>query len=275
MLSNFIKYNLTAITLFATGTLSAQTVELDSAVDWSMFYVGLIEGYSWGLSDVSTRTSYVPTSYFGVSDVAQINGNGSSTLNPNSFTSGLLVGVNYQMGRLVLGTEMDFGSFQMSSSHNTTVGYQSVPPYTFNINSVINTDWLFMARPRIGLAVKKALVYVTSGLALTNLRTKSTFSDNYTNPPPSNAFESATASMTKVGWTVGGGLQIALSNHWALKAEYLYADFGRVSYSGELSLSPAYLAVADPPIAPPSPLNHSANLTANIVRLGLNYKLNI
>jgi outer membrane immunogenic protein len=36
---------------------------------------------------------------------------------------------------------------------------------------------------------------------------------------------------TKVGWTVGGGAELAIADHFILKAEALYFDLGDVSVS--------------------------------------------
>ncbi len=64
------------------------------------------------------------------------------------------------------------------------------------------------------------------------------------------------------GWTVGGGLEAHLVGNWTAKAEYLYMDFGFLS------------------IAPASPVDGAAatainpRLTDNILRAGINYKLN-
>jgi outer membrane immunogenic protein len=58
-----------------------------------------------------------------------------------------------------------------------------------------------------------------------------------------------------VGWTIGGGVEFAATDNITLKAEYLYADFGKASFAG-----PAGLAAAD------------VTTKASIVRTGVNFK---
>src|SRR5262249_16957325 len=65
------------------------------------------------------------------------------------------------------------------------------------------------------------------------------------------------------GWTVGAGLEARLFGNVTGKVEYLYMDFGTVS-----------TAVANPFNATPISLTSSAHSTDNIVRAGLNYKIN-
>jgi outer membrane immunogenic protein len=40
-----------------------------------------------------------------------------------------------------------------------------------------------------------------------------------------------TNSATRLGWTVGGGIETALWGHWLARAEYRYADFGAPSFT--------------------------------------------
>ena len=41
--------------------------------------------------------------------------------------------------------------------------------------------------------------------------------------------EQETASETRTGWTVGGGIEWAFWNNWSMKAEFDYYDFGTSS----------------------------------------------
>jgi outer membrane immunogenic protein len=80
--------------------------------------------------------------------------------------------------------------------------------------------------------------YVTGGVAFGNL----------------NTCENVTCSNDiHTGGTVGGGIEVKLMANWSAKVEYLYADLGRHS---------AYFFVVP----------HTATLTENIARVGLNHK---
>jgi outer membrane immunogenic protein len=58
---------------------------------------------------------------------------------------------------------------------------------------------------------------------------------------------------TGEGWTIGGGLEYALTNHWTVRTEYLYADLGKTTFTQ-------------------SGFNVGVKTTENIVRAGLSYK---
>ena len=36
---------------------------------------------------------------------------------------------------------------------------------------------------------------------------------------------------TRLGWTIGGGLETALGHHWLARAEYRFADFGTSTHT--------------------------------------------
>ncbi len=79
--------------------------------------------------------------------------------------------------------------------------------------------------------------------------------------PVSAAFSN---SSTRVGWTVGGGLEGAVGGNWTAKIEYLYMDLGNVSGS-----------FVTPIVAPSGALvtsRYSSHITDNILRVGVNYK---
>ena len=96
---------------------------------------------------------------------------------------------------------------------------------------------------------------------MTNIRYKENFFD--TPPFPFGDIESSSVSSTRAGWTVGGGVEYALSNQWSAKLEYLYADFGSVSTTGtDIFIGLPYTTFA-----------HNVDLRTNIVRGGINYKL--
>ena len=67
-------------------------------------------------------------------------------------------------------------------------------------------------RGRLGVASRRVLVYATGGVSFAAYDTKA---------------GGANATHTRVGPTVGGGIEYALLNTLSLRAEYRYTDFGR------------------------------------------------
>lgn len=243
------------------------------AYSYQGFYAGINGGYATSQSKTKTTTSFVPNSYFFQSDIVQIANAGNKTLSMSHLTGGLEGGYNYLYQRILLGAEVDFESMSASSSYANTMIYQSAPPFTFTMSTKTSTNWLFTLRPRIGYVLtNNILLYVTGGLAVTQLTTYQSFSDNYVAPPPTNAAEHSGKTQNQIGWVAGGGVEYPVAEHVSIKAEYLYAEFGNVNSSGQLYINPAYLALFAPPLNRQAPLNHTANLTDKIVRVGVNYK---
>jgi outer membrane immunogenic protein len=118
--------------------------------------------------------------------------------------AGGTAGFNWQLGRGVLGLESDL---DWSSLHGTSTAL--CPGCT------TNNDWLATVRGRAGLAFDRFMPYVTGGLAVGDIRaTAPGFPGNRD---------------TNAGWTVGAGLEYALTNNWSAKAEYLHVDLGKLN----------------------------------------------
>jgi outer membrane immunogenic protein len=246
---------------------------LPMAYDWTGFYAGLNAGGAWGRSDPSTTVGCPATGYF-CTPVAfatngpQIAGVASGSKNSSGFTGGAQVGYNWQAGNIVYGLEGDFGSFHLQGSTGGTALYSTgAPGRSFTVGTSYQTDWLATARGRLGWAFSNFLLYGTGGLAITELKVSNSFTDNVVIAGASGAIENASDSAVRVGWTVGAGAEWALSSHWAIKAEYLYADFGgRITANGTIINPGTTYAGRSNPIAT------SANVTAQVARVGVDYK---
>lgn len=158
---------------------------------------------------------------------------GGPTQRLQGLLGGVQVGYNHDLGGVVLGLE---GDLQLSGvKHTAALGASSG---TFSI------DQFGTLRGRVGLAADRFLPYVTGGLAVANNHIAiSGVGVNYDE------------SKVSVGWTIGGGVEFAATDNITLKAEYLYADFGKANFAG-----PAGLAAAD------------VTTKASIVRTGVNFK---
>lgn len=223
------------------------------ADDFSGGYFGLNAGGAWGDSDVATTVA--AGTYFAGSSVTQINADGVENFRPNGWTGGAQVGYNWQNGSTVFGIEADIGALNLSESSVTTTNYSCCVGSAYTLTQSVDTDWMGTVRGRLGVANGAALFYVTGGLAVTELK----YGVNFTDTFAAATLTGGDISETKYGWTAGVGAEWAMGPG-RLKLEYLYADFGDVS-----STSTVNGGVNSAPGA------HSADLIANIGRIGYNW----
>lgn len=228
---------------------------------WTGFYVGVNAGYAWSDSDSNhsgVNNAYVvsaPNFNAAVADKASLSDGG--------FTGGVQAGYNVQASNIVYGLEADFNWLQAKASRSSVYNV-ALPANPFTTTDSYEANWLFTLRPRVGVVSGNALFYVTGGLAVTQIKQSHTFIDSIA---PQFA-ESDSSSDTKAGWTIGGGVELALGGNWSMKGEYLYADFGKATSGGTLLNTVTGLSAS----APPTTFSHSTDLTLQTVRLGLNYK---
>ena len=238
--------------------------------NWTGFYLGGTLGGAWGSSDPATSTVFSPPGYFAATSVPAVNAAGLQHVSPNGFTGGIEAGYNWQAGNWVWGIETDFQAFDLSGSATSTGAYPCCAPATFAVASKVSTSWLFTARPRLGFASNNWLFYATGGVAVADLKGNFAFSDNCgsvvgcNGPGFPNAAEAAAFSTTKTGYTVGGGIEAGIGGGWTLKGEYLFVDLGSSTVGG--LMTPQLFN------SNTNPFTHSADLRANIVRAGLNYR---
>jgi len=126
--------------------------------------------------------------------------------------AGGTLGYNYQMGQIVLGLEGDF-SF---------VGAQT--KFTDQFDDIFGASKLTdlgTARVRLGYTPwDRTLLYVTGGYAWGDM--KNALGEFY----PSSGSSQSTSN-TASGWTIGGGIEQAITDHITIKAEALYVDLGK------------------------------------------------
>lgn len=189
--------------------------DFSGAVDWSGFYAGLHGG-------------------FGAGTIHDIGNPNAAAQDVSGWLGGAQAGVNVQLdGNIVLGVEVD------ASAAN--IGKDWFGRETNPFNSYYGSDHITSfgtLRGRLGVAHGGFLPYVTGGVMLANTEhTLGCDADlvGVTNgcgasaangaDDPGTPFENS-RSGTSIGWTVGAGLEVAVSDAISLKAEYLYGDAG-------------------------------------------------
>jgi outer membrane immunogenic protein len=247
---------------------------------WTGFYVGLNAGGTWGNNN-NIRTAAAPIFDVvpnGLSVPSSFLANFVGSSNSSGFIGGGQLGYNWQfMNSFVGGVEADIQGIARSGGNNTLFSaVQALPTFPAGTVTQIATvnkslDYVGTVRGRLGwLFTPTLLAYGTGGLAYGGVNMSTTlFQVNVPNFGASSVQGSTgNFSDTRVGWTVGGGLEWMFMPNWSLKAEYLYYDLGTVSYS----LTPLTNVTAVLNFA--SVAQSTARFNGNIVRAGVNYHFN-
>jgi outer membrane immunogenic protein len=191
--------------------------------NWTGVYVGLNAGYSWGHSSIDYTQG--PGLLFGVPPFAT-GGALSTSLDPGSFIGGGQLGFNYQAGIWVLGAEADIAWRNRTDTATFTLNPVVVGIGGGDILTLSDEQkWVGTVRGRLGVSpstMSNWLFYVTGGLAYGGFEHSVTQNCNVGCGP----IRVISNSEIRTGWTVGGGVEMALNRNWSVGAEYLYMDFG-------------------------------------------------
>jgi outer membrane immunogenic protein len=246
--------------------------------NWSGFYAGVNAGYGGDVNDIdiSAFNSATNPAPGPVARRAAETGAIPPYLktDPHGFIGGFQLGYNWQfVPRWLVGLEADINFADVRGSDNRTgTATASGGGTTFLPTATVTGDqkmtWFGTVRPRVGFLVEdNLLVYATGGLAFGHISSTTNLSETTCTAPLVCALPNTgagSASSTRTGWTVGGGTELAVANHWSLKAEYLYVDLGDLTYvNGPLTAGGGASIVNTTSVA---------HFTNQIVRLGLNYK---
>jgi outer membrane immunogenic protein len=165
---------------------------------WTGFYVGLHAGA------IFTNSS------------ARVGGVNFNDLDDTAFIGGAHAGYNYQFdGGFVVGLEGDIDYTSLDKDTSSVLGGVL---FTANIKS----EWQGSIRARVGYAFDRFLPYITGGVA---------FGDEKFTAVQSIPFARISNSDTRTGWTIGGGLEYAVTDNWLVRGEVRYTDFGHNSFT--------------------------------------------
>ncbi|TKT75105.1 porin family protein [Aquamicrobium sp. LC103] len=164
--------------------------------DWTGFYVGGIGGLGTGDFEYDLGVVGGPSVLDG-----EISAGGAF--------GGVQVGYDWQTGAWVFGAVADIAITGIDASASISSG-----PDTLSAKSEL--EYLGTVRARVGYAFDRALVYGHGGLAYG--RTEQTLSDG---------FAEISAKQNRTGWTIGAGIEYAVTDKVSVGTEYGYVDLGR------------------------------------------------
>jgi outer membrane immunogenic protein len=126
---------------------------------------------------------------------------GGLKLNPDGWMGGIFGGYNFQASNaFVAGVE---GDLSLSGAKDKQAGL------------TVNNNWNGTLRARAGISFDRFLVYGTGGLAVGNVKVK---------------IPGSSDSSVRTGWTIGGGVEAAVTNNVIARLEYRYTDLGSHKY---------------------------------------------
>lgn len=190
---------------------------VDVSGSWDGAYVGVFAGAGWGFAD---HNSGSPPNFPNGYDI-----------DLSGWLLGVQAGANFTVGNgLVAGVVADAAWSNVEGSL-VTGGAPGTITQTI--------DWMGTLRGKLGFDGGAFMPYLTGGLAVAGATRESSGTG-------------ISDSQTHVGWTVGAGVDFAVSEDVSINLEYLYADLGEKVYD---------TGGIDPTI----------DLTTHQVRVGLNW----
>ncbi|WP_439922762.1 outer membrane protein [Nitrobacter sp. JJSN] len=212
-------------------------VQFAPGYNWTGFYIGANAGYAGGDSVLGFNG-------------APLGGLGTTSLTTTSsgFIGGGQIGYNWQAQAILYGFEADIQAANVKSTSGLGALGGGGGLGLGDIGAT--TNYFGTVRARFGVMPwDRSLLYVTGGLAYGQTST---------------SFLLPLGDNTKIGWTVGAGLEYMIAPNWSVKTEYLYVDLGK----DDVNLS-ALAALGGGLV--PAGISLTEQSRMHVVRAGVNY----
>jgi outer membrane immunogenic protein len=206
---------------------------------WTGFYIGGQVGYEFGRQTANARST--------------LTGGGLASVgtSPSGVIGGAHIGYNFSsQGLPLFGSALGTGG--VIGIEGDVDGTSAKSSYAYNpfLSANYRENIMGSVRGRLGYAVDRALFYATGGVAFGG------FKNNYYSLVATDS-----PSSTRVGYTVGGGVEYAFTNNWSVRVEYRYTDFGK--YTDTLTATTA------------GGVGVTHRITDNRVQAGFSYKFDM
>lgn len=164
---------------------------------------------------------------------------------------GLQLGYNHQLGKLVVGVEAD-------------ISFADIDDTVRDGNFITQTTELERfgtVRAKLGYAHGSWLPYVTGGFAWADVSYSQTCpaGAQFGHCSRSGAYTRSDDTIMN-GWTLGGGLKYAISEHFVIGAEYLHLDLGKDGFDFGSPVNREPVTAAD------------LEIKADLVKVSVDYK---
>jgi outer membrane immunogenic protein len=222
---------------------------------WNGFYIGGAAGF--GTTENEAKTNSAVGFAAGFPNFA-IAGYPSPPINFDNTSGriGIYGGYNWQMSmQWVAGLEGDWTWAGKTVTANGMLYPIATAPTLFSdLGSpdifAVKTTWDASLRARVGyLVTPSVLIYGAGGATWIHLETTSScgnsgvtricFGPPLGGNPQFFTQPTITDSSTKLGWTIGGGVEAMVGSGWTVRADYRYSDYGTISNTDVRRFTPA------------------------------------
>ena len=151
----------------------------------------------------------------------------SDQVDSRSFNGALHTGYNWHAGSWVWGIEGDVGFARSSKS---LAGFPGTAPTTVasdKLTAQAGNDGSLRLRAGVLLS-PNTLWYATGGLAVQDAQLRAACP---TTLGWCTVAHNESVGKTLLGYTLGGGVETAISRHWLARIEYRYSDFGKFDHT--------------------------------------------
>ena len=255
--SNLMRYvrpaSAATVIMIASGAAAADLDRSVAAVpaispqlyDWSGFYLGGHLGYQWGKTNftvANTANPGVPIDGGSQSIAQRID----SYTESGSWLVGAQAGFNHMFAnRVIVGGVADFSASAFPNYNNlNTGGVSTILGGTETYNENIFDSGTF--RGKVGYAPGNWMVYATGGLA---------WAYNQRNINDSNTGAALTSYRARLGYAIGGGVEMPFIPHWTAFLEFMYNNYAKSSVT-----------------YPTEGQKFNSNISSEQVKFGLNYQ---
>jgi opacity protein-like surface antigen len=193
------------------------------AIDWTGFYAGGQAGYAYG--DNHGAYSYEIPGFNGV-----LNPSGALIGEAQGVIFGAHAGYNLEIDKWVVGLEGAVDGTSLNRRNTFGVQDPAINNGAGALHTFIQSEIQGALRGRAGYAFGRFLPYFAGGVAIGEFSFQSQLAGLDLDAAGNQLFSYATKglqSTTRFGWTAGGGAEWAVNNHWSVRGEYRFSDFGK------------------------------------------------
>ncbi len=204
-----VNYRLDAAAPLSVPGLPARPYALAApalGANWTGIYIGGHAGGGWGYKNWNSD----PTGLF--SGLLPFGGTGDV----DGLAFGGQLGVNYQIGRWVIGAEAAGTWTDFDGNAKCATITVNNRPDSFTCNTRVDSVWTAVGR--LGQAYGNVLLYGVAGVGWAR--------EKYDMIAPAAAPNHFSAQETRPGYVLGSGVEVALPAGWSTKIEYNYLGLG-------------------------------------------------